>query len=262
MREGLVFDFHRGTTHDGPGMRTTVFFKGCPLRCEWCHNPESICPERELQWDEKKCIGCGNCVKSCPVQAIKATAEGIKIQHDCCAHCYQCAQQCPSGAMGIAGEYWSAETLIKEVCKDKIFFDEFSGGVTVSGGEPILQHEFLTEFLKKLKKQDINIALDTSGFGSRENYEKIYPYVDIFLYDIKFIDKELHKKYTNVSNDIILDNLEYLAQKMRVSKDKKLWIRTAANTESDSNTGEYTGNRSVYERKNCRHNGTVGIVRI
>lgn len=226
MEKGLVFDIHRGTTHDGPGMRTTVFLKGCPLRCRWCQNPESINPNRELQWDVKKCIGCRLCVNSCPAEALSAGEDGIKIDHKKCKLCFQCTEKCPSKAISPVGEYWDTDLLVKEACKDNMFFDAFSGGITVSGGEPLLQYKFLEGFLKELKMQGINTAVDTCGFGKREAYEKIYPYVDTFLYDIKFIDENDHLKYTGVSNRVILGNLKYIADRIRRQKDTKLWIRT------------------------------------
>lgn len=128
--------------------------------------------------------------------------------------------------MSVVGRYWDTSGLVKEACKDSMFFDDFSGGVTVSGGEPVLQHKFLYEFLEALKMQGVDTALDTSGFGKREIYEKIYPYVDTFLYDIKFMDEKLHQEYTGVSNKIILDNLRFVADKIRKQKDTRLWIRT------------------------------------
>ena len=226
MEKGLVFDIHRGTTHDGPGMRTTVFLKGCPLHCRWCQNPESISPVRELQWDAKKCIGCMSCVTRCAVNALAAQADGIRIDRTACRQCFTCADQCPTKAMGTVGEYWETARLVKEACKDDMFFDDFSGGVTVSGGEPVLQHRFLAEFLEALKRQGVDTALDTSGFGKKEIYEKIYPYVDTFLYDIKFMDEKLHREYTGVSNKVILDNLKFIAGKIRSRRDSRLWIRT------------------------------------
>lgn len=226
MEKGLVFDIHRGTTHDGPGMRTTVFLKGCPLHCRWCQNPESMNPDRELEWDAKKCIGCMSCITHCQAKALSPGEDGIRINRKICRDCFTCADQCPSKAMSVVGRYWDTSDLVKEACKDSMFFDDFSGGVTVSGGEPVLQHKFLYEFLEALKMQGVDTALDTSGFGKRERYEKIYPYVDTFLYDIKFMDEKLHQEYTGVSNKIILDNLRFVADKIRKQKDTRLWIRT------------------------------------
>lgn len=226
MKEGLVFDIHRGTTHDGPGMRTTVFFKGCPLHCTWCQNPESICAQRELMWDAGKCIGCMQCIKVCPVKALTADENGIKADRAACRKCFACVSGCPSKAMQAVGNSWEVSALVKEACKDRRFFDDFSGGVTVSGGEPLLQSEFLVDFLGKLKKEGVNTALDTCGYGRQEAIDKVYPLVDTFLYDIKFINEEMHWKHTGVSNKIILENLKFIADKIRRQKDSKLWIRT------------------------------------
>lgn len=226
MDKGLVFDFHRGTTHDGPGMRTTVFFKGCPLHCEWCHNPESIDRGKELQWDMKKCIGCLQCVDNCSQKAIIERNGKLEIERDLCQGCYSCAENCPSKALNVVGIYWNTEDLVKEVCKDKIFFGDFKGGVTISGGEPTLQHSFLLKFLKQLRNEEVNIALDTSGFAKSEVYEKIYPYIDIFLYDIKFMNSKMHEKYTGVNNELILSNLLNIAKDVRNDRNKKIWIRT------------------------------------
>ena len=226
MNKGLVFDFHRGTTHDGPGMRTTVFLKGCPLHCQWCHNPESINPNREIQWDEKKCIGCLQCVNNCLNGAIEERDGRLVINHDKCQQCYICTDNCPSKAISVVGKYWEIPDLVKEACKDKMFFGDFKGGVTISGGEPVLQYHFLIEFIEELKKEGVNIAIDTCGFGKREVYEKIYPYVDVFLYDIKLMDSKLHEQYTGVNNNLILSNLKNIANKARVDGEKRIWIRT------------------------------------
>lgn len=226
MKKGLVFDIHRGTTHDGPGMRTTLFFKGCPLHCAWCQNPESINSEPELVWDVKKCIGCMECVKACPNQAITVGAQGMQIEERDCQKCLACVDSCPSKARNVMGTWWEISALVKASCKDKMFFDTFSGGVTVSGGEPIQQGEFLCHFLERLKQQGVNTALDTSGFGTPDIFERVYPFVDTFLYDIKFVDEEMHQKYTRVSNKIILENLKAIADLIRQRRDAKLWIRT------------------------------------
>lgn len=226
MKEGLVFDIHRGTTHDGPGMRTTVFFKGCPLHCTWCQNPESICPQRELMWDARKCIGCMECIKACPEKALTADGKGINSDRAVCRKCFACAAVCPSKAMQAVGKSWEVSTLVKEACKDRMFFEDFSGGVTVSGGEPLLQIDFLLDFLGRLKKEGVNTALDTSGFGRQDTIHKVYPFVDTFLYDIKFVDEEMHRKHTGVRNKIILENLKFIANRIRGQRDTRLWIRT------------------------------------
>lgn len=226
METALVFDFHRGTTHDGPGMRTTVFFKGCPLHCQWCHNPESISPYRQLVWTGRKCIGCRTCVDTCPSQAITLTAEGVQIDRERCRSCFSCAKSCPSQALHVVGKEWNIPDLVREACKDKMFFEDFEGGVTVSGGEPTLQSDALLSFLEQLKAEGVETALDTSGFAKWTLYEKLFPFVDIFLYDIKLMDTDSHKRFTGVDNGLILENLLKLADKLRTNPGKRLWIRT------------------------------------
>lgn len=226
MEKGLIFDIHRGTTHDGPGMRTTVFFKGCPLNCRWCQNPESIRPYRELQWDAGDCIGCKSCIAACPNGVLHEEQGRLVTDDGLCRRCFTCEEICPSGAMSAIGEYREAEELAEEACRDRMFFDEFGGGVTISGGEPLLQAEFLLKLLKELKKKGVHTAVDTSGFGSRESLEQIFPYVDTFLYDMKLMDDVLHRQYTGVSNRRILENLVFLADKIQKQERATLWIRT------------------------------------
>lgn len=226
MAEGIVFDIHRGTTHDGPGMRTTVFFKGCPLRCRWCHNPESFLPGQQLQWDAKRCIGCRSCVAACPEGAVTLDANGLHIDCERCRSCFSCARQCPSEALQIVGRSWNCADLVREACKDEMFFGDFDGGVTVSGGEPTSQPEFLVEFLRGLKARGVHTALDTSGFTTAAVLDAAFPWVDVFLYDIKLLDDAAHRQFTGVSNERILQNLRHLAEKLRQSPGKRLWIRT------------------------------------
>jgi pyruvate formate lyase activating enzyme len=248
---GLVFDIHRGTTHDGPGMRTTVFMKGCPLRCGWCHNPESLSREPEIQWTSRKCIGCRTCVESCENHALAFDETGVIINETVCKHCRECTKNCPSGALTLVGKSWTAEELVKEACKDALFFGEFEGGITVSGGEPLQQYEFVQEFLRLLKQKGENTALDTSGFSSRKALEAVYPYVDIFLYDIKFIDPELHKKHTGADNHPILTNFQWLVQKSGDDTDKRIRIRTplipkaTATVENISRIGEFLNDHAA-----------------
>lgn len=226
MAEALVFDFHRGTTHDGPGMRTTVFLKGCPLRCRWCHNPEGVSPRRELLWDAGKCIGCGRCEEACPNGAVSRTDGGVVIDRARCRECFSCAGRCPSRALHVAGRAWDIPSLVREACRDRMFFDEFGGGVTVSGGEPASQPAVLPEFLERLKAEGVQTALDTCGFAPWDVYEAVFPYVDVFLYDVKLLDPALHRRFTGADNALILENLRKLAGKLRGAPGKRLWIRT------------------------------------
>ena len=203
--KGLIFDIQRFSVHDGPGIRTTVFLKGCNLRCLWCHNPESINPFPELQRYLYKCIGCGQCIKVCPNEATK--------NREKCLNCGRCTKECFSGARVLAGSYMSLEEVLEVVERDKGFYIETQGGVTFSGGEPLLQKDFLREILKSSKNHGINTAVDTAGNIPWESIEEILPYTDLFLYDLKVMDEIKHKEVTGVSNKIILSNLKELSNR-------------------------------------------------
>ncbi len=207
-----IFDIKRFSIHDGPGIRTTVFLKGCPLACEWCHNPESqkFTPELILKLD--RCLGCGACVEICPEEAITMVDGKSLTNWDRCTHCGDCVAVCYTGARELAGEDVSVGEILEIVERDRVFYAESGGGVTFSGGEPLSQPEFLEETLKACRNAGLHTALDTSGHASWEVVNRIRAYVDLFLYDVKFIDKDLHKKYTGVSNELILDNLQKLAE--------------------------------------------------
>lgn len=197
--KGTIFNIQHFSLHDGPGIRTTVFFKGCPLRCIWCHNPESFKPEQQVVFDENKCLKCGSC------KDVRNEAA---------------AEKCPSGAMEVIGKNLSVEDLMKEILKDKDYFETSGGGVTFSGGEPLMQPEFLQAVLKKCKKLGIHTAVDTCGYADRENFELIGDLTDLYLFDIKLINDELHKKYTGVSNSRILENLKFISE-----SGKRIFIR-------------------------------------
>ena len=217
---GIIFSIKKYSIHDGPGIRTTIFFKGCPLNCWWCHNPEGISPERELYiWDDK-CIGCGDCLKICPTGAISQINDSIQTDMKKCTLCGQCVETCPTEAREIIGNKITVSQLMEEMGKDTIFYDNSGGGVTFSGGEPLTQPLFLFALLQECKRQKIHTAVDTSGYISTETLIEISKSVDLFLYDIKFIDNFKHKKYTGVSNKIILKNLKELS-----SINKKIIIR-------------------------------------
>lgn len=225
--KGLIFDILRGTTHDGPGIRTTVFFKGCPLNCLWCQNPEGINNKPEIQWIKQKCISCFNCKAACKENALIIGPKKIHIDWSKCILCGACTEACPAKALQWLGKEWTVEQLVKEVNKDKIYFETFSGGVTASGGEPLFQYTFVREFFKKLKKIGINTALDTCGLASTKALDVVLPYTDYVLYDIKFLDIKQHKKYTGQTNEIILTNLLYTAKYIRKRNGKiKMWLRT------------------------------------
>ena len=201
MLRATIFDIQRTSFVDGPGIRTTVFFKGCNLACKWCHNPESQCFERQMMLYKSKCTGCGKCSSVCPNQ-LKS-----------CDFCGRCEMFCPNDARKVCGKEYTPEEVLNEVIKDKSFYDTSGGGVTFSGGECMLQTDFLCEILKLCKQNGIHTAVDTAGCVSWEHFERIVPYTDLFLYDVKCFDEEKHKEYTNLSNKLILENLQKLSSK-------------------------------------------------
>lgn len=223
----LTIDVSHGTTHDGPGMRTTVFVKGCPLRCAWCQNPESIPVINGVWWDKTLCIGCGSCKEACPQSAITFGEKGILIDREKCASCLSCADACPATAMSAIGKAYDADTLFKELMKDQRYYAEFGGGVTFSGGEPLLQAAFLAPFFERLHLSGITTALDTCGLAPKEALLSLLPHTDYLLYDMKLFENEAHKRFTGQSNDRIKENLLLAASEMlRNGSPKEIWIRT------------------------------------
>lgn len=204
--------------HDGDGIRTTVFLKGCPMRCKWCHNPEAISHKAELSFDADKCVSCGSCTKVCDAHTM---IDGKHIfDRGKCTACGKCEKLCPVSALKLYGTDRKAQELAEELAEDKVFFDASGGGVTISGGEPFVQTGFVLELLKGLKERGINTAIDTCGYTERKNIDSVLPYTDTFLYDLKAFDEDVHIKCTNMPNRIILDNLRYID-----SKNKKIEIR-------------------------------------
>lgn len=207
MKANIV-QIKRFAVHDGDGIRTTVFFKGCPLKCLWCHNPETLSPKRQLAFYGHKCIGCGKCAEVCGCHTF---SEGIhRIDKTKCTMCGKCADVCPQNALEIFGSEMSTEEICAALLKDKDFYNESGGGITLSGGECLLQSEACREILKDMKQNGINTAVDTCGFVSKSAIDRVMPYTDVFLYDIKAIDEDVHIRCTGQSNKIILDNLIYL----------------------------------------------------
>ena len=196
--QGIIFDIQRNSFVDGPGIRTSVFFKGCNLRCVWCHNPEGYLKNEELMFYKSKCTGCGKCKEACP------------NRFESCSLCKKCTHACKSGARVICGKEYTADEVMNEVLKDKAFYTASGGGVTFSGGECMLQINFLEEVLKRCKQHQIHTAIDTAGCVPRSYFERIIPYTDMFLYDVKALDEAVHIKYTNQSNKLILENLIFL----------------------------------------------------
>lgn len=224
------------STEDGPGLRTTLFVKGCPLKCRWCHNPESIFYKKQIEWLAVRCMGCGECVKLCPNNALSATEAGILVDRESCIACGTCVEECPTGALEVKGQEVTVEQAFLELIKDKAYFGT-EGGVTLSGGEILSQAKEAAQLLQMLKEEGIGTAVDTCGLTSRENLDMVFPYADIFLYDIKLIDNTEHETFTGVGNQQILDNFIYLSEKVK-STGKRIWVRTPiipGATDSDEN---------------------------
>ena len=211
MAQPLVFDVKRYSINDGPGIRATIFLKGCPLNCQWCHNPESISPQVQKLFSPARCIGCGECCKVCPVKACTMTPGGVVTDSALCTLCGLCAEACPTLAIEMSGRYRSPAELLEIIEKERPFFDQSGGGVTFSGGEPLLYPDFLTEILEACGKQGIHRAVDTSGFVDTEILLRVAQVTDLFLYDLKILDPDKHKIYTGVGNRLILKNLKVLA---------------------------------------------------
>lgn len=207
----MIFDIQRCSIHDGAGLRTLVFFKGCPLRCPWCANPESQNYEKELMETPAKCIGCEKCIQICPKHGIVLTEDGYKTKRDLCIHCYQCVDCCYSGARHLAGMEYEVEELYKEIDKDRVFYSMYGGGVTFSGGEPLTQPEYLIQIARRCKKGRINVAIETCGFGDFEKFKDVLNYVDYVFFDIKCIDSRAHAEITGAGNERILENLKRIA---------------------------------------------------
>jgi len=207
----LVFDIRHFALDDGPGIRTTVFLKGCPLSCIWCHNPESLSPEEEIAFYPALCINCGDCEKVCTENAAQMNHPGRIIREKCLA-CRVCAEKCPSTALKIVGKYYPVNELVEELMKDRIFYETSHGGITFSGGEPALHMDYLGEVMRQLKAYNIHIAIQTSGeFDIKEFREKLLPSINLIFYDIKLFDSQKHREYTGVENEKILDNFASLS---------------------------------------------------
>ena len=211
---GLVFNLMRFALHDGPGIRTTVFLKGCPLDCWWCHNPEGRSPKRQVVWVAERCIHCGDCVRACPAGALQLGESVVRDPHLCRLHTC-CVDACSTGAQTVFGRWMSVSDLTAEILKDRIFFDESGGGVTISGGEPLMQADFLEALLVACHAQRIHTVVDTCGYAESHVVERIAGNVDLFLFDLKLMNPEKHKKFTGMRNDRILANLTLLAESGR-----------------------------------------------
>jgi pyruvate formate lyase activating enzyme len=218
MQHGVVFNIQKYSIHDGPGIRTTVFLKGCPLSCWWCHNPESRTPEPEIHTNETRCVRCGQCVQACPQGRDEGARDGSETAE--CLRCGACVQACPTEARRMVGRRMSVDAVMTSVLQDRIFYDDSGGGVTFSGGEPLMQPEFLAGLLRRCRQEGLHTAVDTCGFAPQDQLLSVANLTDLVLYDLKTVDERLHEDSTGMSNRLILENLQALG---RVHD--RMWIR-------------------------------------
>ena len=214
--KGTIFNIQRYSIHDGPGIRTTVFFKGCPLRCLWCQNPESQTFDQELFYNRERCTGCGRCVSACREKAIEMDEGRSRTRRTLCRVCGACAEECPQEARVLMGKIVSAKEVFAEVNKDAIFYERSGGGVTLSGGEPLAQPEFAIRIFRLCKSSGIHCAIETCGHAPWETVERVLKVVDLILYDLKHMDPIEHRKVTGVSNALVLENLKRIHRESRV----------------------------------------------
>ena len=212
MPKAILMDVKKFAVHDGPGIRTTFFLKGCPLHCLWCHNPEGISPVPEMAYYAHKCIGCGECVKACPNGAHQIDMKGHRFLRERCASCGECEKACLGEAMKLFGREIDVQEAVELALRDRLFYENSGGGVTVSGGEPLLQADFVCAFFAALKNEGIHTAVDTCGCIRWSELEKTLPVTDMYLYDVKHYNPEKHRLFTGASNELILENLDKLSK--------------------------------------------------
>lgn len=207
----LIFDVKRYAISDGPGIRIAIYFKGCPLRCAWCHNPESQSPKVQKLYTASKCIGAQDCIEVCPENALTLTRDGIVTDYEKCTLCGKCAEACPTKAIEMSGKLYDTDELMQIIERERVHIEHSDGGVTFSGGEPLMHPDFLIEMLKTCGEKGLHRAVDTCGFAPTETLLEVVKHTDLFLYDLKMLDFSLHKKWTGKNNHLILDNLKALA---------------------------------------------------
>jgi pyruvate formate lyase activating enzyme len=214
VTQGTVFDIQKYSIHDGPGIRTTVFLKGCPLTCLWCANPESQRTSSQVGFSQRLCTACGVCIATCPREAVREDEQfGRAIDYERCDLCLKCVEACPNGALAAIGRLMDTATVVEEVCRDSVFYRQSGGGVTIGGGEPYHQPAFLLDLVQSMKDEGLHVAVDTTGCALWRDIEASLPFVDLFLYDLKAIDNEAHQRLTGVGNRLILDNLRNLIER-------------------------------------------------
>ncbi|MBN1382482.1 MAG: glycyl-radical enzyme activating protein [Deltaproteobacteria bacterium] len=220
-KTGLIFNIQRHSTEDGPGIRTTVFLKGCSMRCPWCHNPEAIKATPELVWYASKCIGARHCLEACPQGALNLTEEGVIIDRSLCDGCEKCVPVCPAGALELLGKRQTVDEVAKKVLREKVFYEKSGGGITISGGEPALQAPFVMALMKAIREADVHIALDTCAGVKWKMLGPVVELADLVLLDLKIMDEDAHLKVLGVPLDLVLENAKKIAQLK-----KSIWVRT------------------------------------
>lgn len=207
--KACIFNIQKFSLHDGPGIRTTVFFKGCPLRCAWCANPESLRPGVEVLWDARKCVSCGVCAGVCPEKAIAVTEDGATVDRERCVGCGECARGCPQEALSVSGREYSLDEVVAACLADKDFYDESGGGVTLSGGEVTAQHRFAGALVDRLHREGVRVALETNGFAPEAIFQELGGKADLLLMDVKHYDEARHRRGTGAGLEKILANMRW-----------------------------------------------------
>ena len=210
--QGVIFNIQKFSVNDGPGIRTVVFLKGCPLRCRWCANPESQLAKPQILRNQSICTSCGRCREICPAHAVTIDSTGVHTDHNQCSSCGICVRECPMHALKQEGEYRTVQEVMDIVLQDQVFYEESGGGITLSGGELLAQPEFASELLKAAKEEGLNTCCETTGFAKPEVFQEVLPYLDFILFDLKHWDREKHLKYTGCSNALPAENMRYAVQ--------------------------------------------------